>query len=289
MNKFFLLTADKLPLVSVIIPCYNSGKYIESTLNSVLNQSYDNIEIVAVDDESSDNSYKIIEAAAQFDKRIKPYRIAHSGRPSVPRNYGIGKASGSLIAFLDSDDLWTRHKLKYQVGYLLKRSEAAFVYSMSFTFGEVGFLSEDYELLPLPFRAAKDAKGLRNIGNTIPLSSVLVRMEALNEVDGFDEDPELKAVEDYDLWLRLSEKYEFCFIPRIQVYYRIHGTQSSAGWDVRENRLQRLAAKREINLPRYKNIRRKGIFLLLIRNVIHLKFYLLYKLIGWLENGDFRR
>ncbi len=289
MNKFFSLTADKLPLVSVIIPCYNSGEYIEGTLDSVLNQSYDNIEIIIVDDESTDNSYKIIETAARSEKRIKPYNIAHSGRPAVPRNYGISKASGSLIAFLDSDDKWTRHKLKYQVGYLLKHNEAAFVYSMSFTFGEVGFLSEDYELLPLPFRAAKDAKGLRSIGNTIPLSSVLVRKEALNEAGGFDEDPELKAVEDYDLWLRLSEKYEFRFIPRIQVYYRIHCTQSSAGWDVREKRLQQLAAKRNIKLPRYKNIRRKGMFLLLIRNTIHLKFYLLYKLVGWLENGDFGR
>ncbi len=282
MNK----DADKFPLVSVIIPCYNSGKYIEGTLNSVLNQSYDNIEIIAVDDESSDNTYKILQAAAQLDERINPFRIAHSGRPSVPRNYGIGKASGRLIAFLDSDDIWIKHKLKSQVNSLLMHTEAAFVYSMSFTFGEVGFFSEDYELLPLPFRAARDAKGLRRIGNTITLSSVLVRREALTEAGGFDEDPELKAVEDYDLWLRLSERYDFCFIPRIQVYYRIHGTQTSTGWDIREKRLQILAAKRKLKLPSYKNFRRKGILLLLIRNTIHLKFYLLYKFLGWLESGS---
>ena len=281
MNK----DADKYPLVSVIIPCYNSGKYIERTLNSVLNQSYDNIEIIAVDDESSDDTYKILQAAAQLDERINPFRIAHSGRPSVPRNYGIGKASGRLIAFLDSDDIWIKHKLKSQVNSLLMHTEAAFVYSMSFTFGEVGFFSENYELLPLPFRAARDAKGLRRIGNTITLSSVLVRREALTEAGGFDEDPELKAVEDYDLWLRLSERYDFCFIPRIQVYYRIHGTQTSTGWDIREKRLQILAAKRKLKLPSYKNSGGKEYYCFLIRNTIHLKFYLLYKFLGWLESG----
>ncbi len=281
MNK----RSDKLPLVSVIIPCYNSGQYIKDTLMSVLNQSYSNIEIIAVDDESSDDTFKILEDSAQLDKRIKPYCIAHSGRPSVPRNFGISKASGSLIAFLDSDDIWIRNKVKPQVDYLLKHRETAFVYSMSFTFGEVNYFSEHYELLPLPFRAAKDAKELREIGNTITLSSVLVRKKALDEAGYFDEDPELKAVEDYDLWLRLSEKFKFYFIPRIQVYYRIHRTQSSSGWEAREKRLQLLADKRNIKLPRYKNLRRKGIILLLVRNTIHLIFYLLYKLLGWFENG----
>ncbi len=273
-------------MVSVIIPCYNSGEFIESTLESVLNQSYDNFEIIAVDDGSSDDTYKVLQISAINDKRIKPYRIDHSGRPSVPRNFGVSRASGSLVAFLDSDDLWTKHKLSFQIPYLLKHSEISFVYSMCFAFGEVNFFSEHYELLPLPFRAAKNAGGLKVIGNTIPLSSVLIRKDAFNDAGGFDEDPEFKAVEDYDLWLRLSEKHRFHFIPRIHVYYRIHASQSSADWETREKRLQLLADKRSLKLPRYKNIRRKGLLLLLVRNTIHLKLYLLYKLTGWLENGD---
>lgn len=277
--------SDELPLVSVIVPCYNSGRYIKDTLASVLNQSYGNIEIIAVDDESSDDTFKILEDAAQNDQRIKPYQIAHSGRPSVPRNFGISKATGSLIAFLDSDDIWVRNKLQQQTAYLLKHTETAFVYSMSFTFGDVNFFSEHYELLPLPFRAAKNASDLREIGNTITLSSVLVRKEALDETGYFDEDPDLKAVEDYDLWLRLSGKFKFYFMPVIQVYYRIHGTQSSAGWEVREKRLQLLSAKRNIKLPVYKNLRRKGKLLLLIRNTIHFMFYRLYRLYGWFEGG----
>ncbi len=278
--------SERLPLVSVIIPCYNSGEYIESTLKSALNQGYENFEIIAVDDGSSDDTYKILQISAINNQRIKPYRIEHSGRPSVPRNFGVSKASGELVAFLDADDLWTKHKLSSQVGYLLTHPEISFVYSMCFTFGEVNFFSEHYELLPLPFRAAKNEEGLKTIGNTIPLSSVIIRKEAFNDAGGFDEDPGLKAVEDYDLWLRLSERYKFHFIPRIHVYYRIHASQSSADWQTREKRLQLLADKRGIELPHYKNFRRKGMLLLLVRNIIHLKLYLLYKLTGWLDNGD---
>ena len=282
MNK----ESDKYPLVSVIIPSYNSGEYIERTLKSVLNQSYEKFEIIIVDDESTDDTYKIIEAAAGLDNRIKPYRITHSGRPSVPRNYGISKASGSLIAFLDSDDLWTKRKLEYQVNYLGQHPEISFVYSMCFTFGEVNFWKERYEILPLPFRAVKNNKGLVEVGNTIPISSVLIRKEPLLEVEGFDEDPDLKAVEDYDLWLRLSSRVSFHFIPRLHVYYRIHSSQSSADWGLQGKRLRILEAKRGIKLPRYRGIARKGLFPRIIRNTIHFKFYVFYKITGYLENGD---
>lgn len=278
--------SDKLPLVSVIIASYNSGKFIAETLRTVLRQSYRKIEIIVVNDGSTDNTEEIVLRIAALDSRIKYYHIKHSGRPSVPRNYAVKKASGSLFAFLDADDLWTKHKIKSQVDYLLNNSGISFVYSMCFTFGDVNFFSEYYELLPLPFRAVEDKEGLRTTGNTIPLSSVMVRREAFYEVNGFDEDPDFKAVEDYDLWLRLSEKFEFHFIPRIQVYYRIHISQSSADWNTREKRMKLLAEKRNIDLPEYKNIRRKGWFLLLLRNTIHLKFYLLYKLIGYIENRD---
>jgi teichuronic acid biosynthesis glycosyltransferase TuaG len=277
---------ENLPLVSVVIASYNSAEFIEETIHSVLNQSYSRFEIIVVDDGSTDGTADAVMRLTSLDNRIKFYQTTHSGRPSVPRNYGTKKAEGDLVAFLDSDDLWTKHKLKYQVNYLMNHPDLSFIYSMCFTFGEVNFFSEHYELLPLPFRAAKNNKDLRKIGNTIPLSSVLIRKPAFDAVGGFDEDPEFKAVEDYDLWLRLSDKYLFNFIPRIHFYYRIHGAQSSADWETREKRLQLLAEKKNIKLPHYKNIRRKGMILLLIRNALHLEFYLLYRIIGYIENGD---
>lgn len=279
------LSLNKSPLISVIIPCFNSEKYIEDTLKSVLNQSYQNFEIIVVDDESTDNSYQIVKQMALNDNRIKNYKITHSGRPSVPRNFGIEKAAGSLIAFLDSDDLWTKEKLKYQLKYLENNPDISFVYSMSITFGDVNLFSERYELFPLPFRAARIKEDLILIGNTIPLSSVLIRKEVLEKAGGFDEDPEQK-LEDYDMWLKLSETEKFHFISRIHVYYRIHTQQFSSDWENREKSLRYLAEKRKIKLPQYKFYRRKGFLLLIIRNLIHLKIFLIYKLIGYIENND---
>jgi GT2 family glycosyltransferase len=164
--------------------------------------------------------------------------------------------------------------------------DISFVYSMSFTFGDVNFFSEYYELFPLPFRTAQSREELIKIGNTIPVSSVLIRKEALELAGGFDESEELKVVEDYDLWLRLSEKVKFHFIPRVHLYYRIHPYQSSSGWEKRAERLQFLANKQNIKLPEYKYYRRKGLSILLIRNSVHLVFYLFYKITGYLENRD---
>lgn len=273
------------PLVSIIIPCYNTEEFIERTIKSVLNQSYQNFEIIIVDDGSTDNTPKIIQRYASNDKRIKYFSISHTGRPSVPRNYGVSKSSGKYIAFLDSDDLWTREKLKYQVNYLTNNSNKSFVYSMCFSFGNVNFFSDMFELLPLPFRVAKNREDLIKIGNTIPLSSVLVQKEAFNNAGGFDEDPKDK-LEDYGLWLDLSKTNDFHFIPRIHVYYRIHKNQFSSDWKSKEQSLKYLAEKKNIKFNSYKYFRRKGIIFLIVRNSIHCLFYIIYKLVGYFENKD---
>ncbi len=277
---------NKSPLVSVIIPSFNSDKYIKDTINSVLNQSYRNFEIIVVDDGSTDNTVAIVKDMSLLESRIKYYTIQHSGRPSVPRNYGIERASGSMIAFLDSDDQWTKEKLSCQVKYLDEDPGISFVYSMSFTFGDVNIFSEHFELFPLPFRVARNRGELIKKGNTIPVSSVLIRKEVLEAEKGFDESPDLKAVEDYDLWLRLGEHYSFRFIPRIHLYYRIHPGQSSADWNKKQERLKILAEKRNIVIPEYKYLRRKGFGTLIVRNLVHLLFYVYYGISGYLRNGD---
>ncbi len=279
-----MVDAANTQLVSVIIPAYNSEKFIEAAINSVLAQSYQNFEIIVVDDSSNDNTKRIVETISQKDKRVAIHKIPHSGRPSVTRNYGIKKAQGSLIAFLDSDDLWSKEKLEKQIKLINTNPELIFVYSMSITFGDVNLLSRQYELLPLPIRAVKTKEDLLKIGNTIPLSSVLVRSDILEEIGRFDEDPELQ-IEDYDLWIRLSQKGKFKFMPRILVYYRIHSQQFSADWETKKKRLEYLAQKRNLKLPEYNYFRNKNIFLLFIRNIIHFKFYLLYKLIGFFDKS----
>lgn len=260
------------PLVSVIMPAYNSSRFIRESVLSVLNQTYKNFELLIVDDSSSDETLTIIKEIENSDKRVKGFSIPHAGRPSVPRNFAIKKSSGELIAFIDSDDLWVPDKLETQVEFFQERKNPVFIYSISVTFGEVNIFSPQFEVLPLPYKAAKKREDLLKTGNTIPLSSVLADAGKLKRVNGFDEDPELK-IEDYDLWIRLSELGDFYFMPRFHVKYRIHKSQFSADRETKIKRLDYLAKKRGFSLPPYKFYRRKGL-LLIIRNTIHLAVYL---------------
>ena len=270
------------PLVSVVIPVYNAEKYLAETVKSVLNQSYKNFEVIIVDDSSTDGTAAVTEALSKTSKEIKYYKIEHSGRPAVPRNYGVKKASGEFIAFLDADDLWTKSKLNDQIKFLLKYPNLIFVYSVSVTFGDVNIFSPYYEVLPLMHKAATTREELIAKGNPVTCSTVLLKKDFFNSAGGYDEDPGLKAVEDYDLWLRLSALGPFGFIPKIHAYYRVHKTQSSCDWQTKQKRLEYLSQKRGIKLPEYKFYRNKGIIIRLARNLIHFSTYLWIKIFSYL-------
>ncbi len=263
------------PLVSVVIPTFNVEKYIEDTVSSVLNQSYNNFEIIVVDDSSNDRTVEIVKELSGSDRRIKYFQIAHAGRPSVPRNFGIRKSAGELIAFLDGDDLWTKNKLKDQVASIENNSACAFVYSMSVTTG-ASLFSSYYEVLPLLHKAVRSFDDLIIKGNSITCSSVLVKKTFLEKVNGFDEDP-LLAVDDYDLWIRLSKTGSIGFISKIHVYYRVHPAQFSSDWETKQKRLNYLSSKRNIPIPKYKYFRNKGIVFRILRNLLHFFTFLAVK------------
>lgn len=111
------------PLVSIITPCYNSEVFIEGTIKSVINQTYENWEMLITDDGSIDNSIKIIESYISKDSRIKLFKIKNSGA-AVARNTSIKHALGKYIAFLDSDDLWFSKKLEKQILFMEKNNHA---------------------------------------------------------------------------------------------------------------------------------------------------------------------
>ena len=106
------------PLVSIITPVYNAEEFLEETILSVLNQTYKNWELILIDDCSKDDSYKIIERYLGMDKRIKYLKNEKNSGPAVTRNNGINISKGKYIAFLDSDDLWYRDKLKKQIDFM---------------------------------------------------------------------------------------------------------------------------------------------------------------------------
>jgi glycosyltransferase involved in cell wall biosynthesis len=261
------------PLISVVITTYNCEKYIEETLNSAINQLYKNLEIIVVDDGSTDNTKDVISKYQHIDQRISFYIIEHAGRPSVPRNYGIQKAKGEFIAFLDGDDIWIANKIETQIKKLIESPGSVLIYSMSVTFGDVNIFSPFFEVLPLINRSSLTREELIKNGNCIPTSTVIVRTDRIKSIGGFDEDPKLK-IEDYDLWIRLGKLGTFCFLPRIKTYYRIHKNQFSGNWEVKQNNLKYLAEKNNFEIPPYNYYRNRGFFLMMIRNIIHLLHYL---------------
>ena len=118
---------DHQPLISVIIPTYNRERYLLEAVQSVLSQTYSNIELIVIDDGSTDQSHQMIGNVK--DKRLEYYKVEHSGHISTVRNIGLSKCRGKYIAFLDSDDIWHSCKLEKQLKYLIKAKAQAIISS----------------------------------------------------------------------------------------------------------------------------------------------------------------
>ena len=110
------------PVVSIIIPVYNSELYIEDTIKSIVNQTYTNFEAIFVDDCSTDKSLEIIKKYCDIDNRFKIIKLPRNRGPAIARNIGIRKAKGSYLTFLDSDDIWHSNKLKMQIKYITQNN-----------------------------------------------------------------------------------------------------------------------------------------------------------------------
>ncbi|WPO80108.1 glycosyltransferase family 2 protein [Flavobacterium sp. KACC 22761] len=124
-------------LVSIIVPTYNTEKFIRQTIESVQNQTYTNWEMILVDDASTDQTIAIIEEFAQKDSRIKLFKLEKNSGNGFARNVALEKASGKYIAYLDSDDLWRSDKLEKQLQFL-KEKNAPFTFSFYDSIDEEG-------------------------------------------------------------------------------------------------------------------------------------------------------
>ena len=188
-------------LISVIIPLYNSEKYIEDTIVSVLKQKYKFFEIIVIDDKSTDNSLKIVEALAKTDPRIIIIkRKKNFGGPAVPRNQGIGRARGNFVAFLDADDIWTENKLEIVYKTLLEHPEIDVFYHNE---KHISLNKKEYIY---KFAQIDNANSYEFLlyGNHIATSSAVVKIENLKRTGGFSKNKTFISSEDYDLWLRMA-------------------------------------------------------------------------------------
>lgn len=111
---------EKEELVSIVVPVYNAEKFIKDTIDSVLNQTYKNWELLLIDDCSIDNSHEIIKKYIKKDNRINYFKLRKNSGPAVARNKGIEEAKGKYLCYLDADDKWDEHKLEKQINFMKK-------------------------------------------------------------------------------------------------------------------------------------------------------------------------
>lgn len=209
------------PLVSVIVPTFNGAQWVSEALASVSNQTYQNLEIIVVDDKSTDSTLEHASAKAEKDPRIKVIASEkNSGRPAIPRNVGIDLARGELIAFLDQDDVWFKHKLERQVRALQKNPQLGLVHSHLLQENRFGRLLNLARSEPASWRIANTAT--LSVRNRIQGSSVMIRANLLRKVGSFDQRLELRTVEDFHLWFRIAHRAQIGFISEVHGLYREH-------------------------------------------------------------------
>ncbi|WP_264326119.1 glycosyltransferase family 2 protein [Romeriopsis navalis] len=219
---------SELPLVSVIVPAYNAEDFIAETLDSVLQQTYGNLEVVVVDDGSDDRTAAIVAAIGDRDDRVRLISQGNAG-VAAARNLGIAQSSGSLIAPLDADDLWHCSNLERQVACLLTHGESTgVVYTWSLDIDESNQLTGDFHASKAEGMIYKLLLCHNFLGNA---SASLIRRSCLEQVQGYSvalRAAGVQGCEDWDLYLRLAARYEFRVVPEFLVGYRKIVTSMSA-------------------------------------------------------------
>ena len=244
---------DDCPLVSVIIPAYNAEKFIKTTLESVLNQTYSHIEVIVVDDGSDDQTLKIVQSIAQQDQRIKLLSQPNLGVAKA-RNLAIKHCQGELVAPLDADDIWYPLNLEKQVQCLLNSDNSVgLVYAWSVdidaeNFLTGGFHASEYEgnvFLPLLSR--------NFVANS---SAALIRRTCFEQLGGYNEkelkDGDFHGCEDWELYLRIATKYQFRVVPEFLIGYRQNLASMSRNYKAMEkfyNLLLEILPRKDLEIP----------------------------------------
>ena len=237
-----------MPNISIIIPTYNSASHLKEAIESVLNQTYSDLEIMIIDDGSTDKTKQVVEN--QKDPRAKYLHVSHAGFPAVPRNEGLRESEGDLLAFCDDDDLWYPTKLEEQIPVLLS--------------GEYGMCTTDYDYIDQDGKLLHGVNHYRKYYGPIDWKTFFPSMgficnaaglftrEVFERVGGVNEDPKLRAHEDFEYWMRVLYESKGYFINRKLVSYRLHqgSIQKNNPWKVFKNRLTlHRSLKKTLSIP----------------------------------------
>ncbi len=210
-----------MPKVSVVVPSYNRAEFITETIESILAQSFEDFELIFVDDGSTDNTEAIVARFVERDPRVKYFKKANEER-AVARSFGIKQAQGDYVALVDSDDIWYPSKLDDQVDILSAMDEVVLVYA------SVDRIDMQGKAIAGAARQYQGHSGFVYFEllnrNFIPSVTPMIRRSVLNDVGA--QVTEFIPYEDWDFWLRISRRGQFHHIREPLGAYRIHPQQS---------------------------------------------------------------
>lgn len=230
-------------LVSIVVPVYNSEKFIKETINSIKQQTYENWELLLVNDCSTDNSEKIINEQKNKDSRIKLINLEKNSGAAISRNTGIKEAKGKYIAFIDSDDLWKKDKLEKQIKFMEEND-------YEFTFTSYEFADENGKgngkIVNVPEKI-NYKQALKN--TTIWTSTVIFNVDKLGK--DLISMPNVRRGQDTATWWKVLKTgvYAYGLVENLSLYRRSNATLSS-------NKIT--ALKRTWNL--YRNVEKLPLF-----------------------------
>ncbi len=204
----------KVPLVSVIIPTYNSAHYIVEALESVFEQTFQDFEIIVIDDGSIDGTGEVLK---KYGERIR-FLFQDNGGPASARNRGIRIARGEYIAFLDADDIWLPTKLEKQVGLFHQSEHLGMVTTGVCSFDEKGVFgfSTNKRKILMEGDIARNIFLRSNVGTP----TVMVRKEIFDNIGSFEEN--IRQAEDDNMWIRIAAHYEVALIDEVLIKVRNH-------------------------------------------------------------------
>jgi glycosyltransferase involved in cell wall biosynthesis len=228
-----------MPKVDVIIPTYNRSELLHSAITSVLNQTYQDFEIIVVDDCSEDDTPKVIK---NFENhKIRSIRHGTNQGEGRARNTGILNSNAEYVAFLDDDDEWVPEKLYLEVDLLEKASpQVGGVYTGYLAVDKVTGETLDQRIPELRGDIYKQMIRENVVGTS---STVLVRKECFNGVGLFDESVVWGL--DYDMWIRIAKQFHFEYIEEPLVKYHVHANQISNNTDLKIRGMEALLKKYE--------------------------------------------
>ena len=201
---------EQFPLVTVVVPTHNRPDFLKKTLQSILEQTYSNLEIIVISNGRNDKNKGVVDSLC--DARLIYVDQDNSGGPASPRNHGIRLTKGQYVAFCDDDDLWMPNKLDLQISALENNLDHAVCFSKMVRFDSEGEWTVASEEGSLDFDSLL-------VNNTAPISSVVVRVDLFSQIGVFSESHLVGPAEDYEFLLRAASVTKFYFIDEYLIRY----------------------------------------------------------------------